>query len=207
MRGNSKQKFWDSKPVKTEDVDVRRAVVVSLIPPTGRILDVACGDGMTLSLVNAREKHGIDINAANVERAKKRGVKALCRDVEQGLPYKDGFFDMVITEGLLQHLYAPETLVEEIRRVLKPGGLFVGSIPNNYHIWHRVAYALGRPQSSFLFRDRAAQVSSSFFNLTKFKALLAQGFDIEICTGKPGRFSSLMPSLFGWDIVWRARKK
>src|SRR3989344_2188351 len=204
MHGNSKQKFWNSKPVKTEDVDIRRAIVLSLIPPTGRILDVACGDGMTLSLVNAREKYGIDINAANVERAKKRGIKAVCRDVEEPLPYEDGFFDTVVTEGLLQHLYAPEALMREIRRVLKPGGLFAGSIPNNYHIWHRVAYLVGRPQSSFLFRDRAAQVSSSFFNLSKFKALLSKYFEIEMCTGKPGRFSSIMPSLFGWDIVWKA---
>jgi methionine biosynthesis protein MetW len=203
---NSKTKFWDTKPIKTEDIDVRRKEVLDMIPPGNRVLDIACGDGMTLASIIAKEKHGIDINKKNVERSKKRGIKAVQRDIEEGLPYKNDFFDIVITEGLLNHLYSPESLVKEIQRVLKKDGYFVGSISNNYHIWHRVAYLLGRPQSSFPFRDKAAQVSSSFYTIKSMKELLSRYFEVEECTAKPGRFSSILPSLFGWDIMWKVRK-
>ena len=203
---DAKERHWGAKPVHTVSSDKRREIIVSMIPSSGRILDVACGDGATLSRVAADEKHGVDINAENVRAARKLGIKAVERDVEKGLPFPDGYFDIVITEVLIQHLYAPESLLREIDRVLKPGGVYIGSMTNNYHLWHRVMYLLGRPQDSFLFRNRAWQITSSFFTLAGFKKTLSHYFGVEVCTAKPGRFSSILPSLFGWDIVWKARK-
>ncbi|MBI4019229.1 MAG: class I SAM-dependent methyltransferase [Candidatus Aenigmarchaeota archaeon] len=203
---DSKNRHWGSKPVHTNSSDKRRDIIISMIPSSGRILDVACGDGATLSRITAEEKHGVDINSENVREAKKHGIKAIQRDVDEGLPYQDGYFDTVITEGLIQHLYSPENLIEEIARVLRPGGLYIGSMTNNYHLWHRVMYLLARPEDSFLFRNRAWQISSSFFTLNGFKKLLSKHFEIISCTAKPGRFSSVFPSVFGWDIVWKVRK-
>ncbi len=203
---DSKNRHWGGKPVHTVSCDKRRDIIISMIPPSGRILDIACGDGATLSRIDAKEKHGVDINAENVRAARKLGITAVERDVDHGLPYADAYFDIVITEGLIQHLYSPESLLQEIERVLKPGGLYIGSMTNNYHLWHRVMYLLGRPQDSFLFRNRAWQITSSFFTLAGFRKILSGQFEILMCTAKPGRFSSLWPSLFGWDIVWKARK-
>ncbi|MBS3054452.1 MAG: class I SAM-dependent methyltransferase [Candidatus Aenigmarchaeota archaeon] len=203
---DSKNRHWGGKPVHTASSDKRRDIIISMIPASKRILDVACGDGATLSRITAEEKHGVDINAENVRAARKHGIKAVQRDVDEGLPYREGYFDIVITEGLIQHLYSPETLVDEIARVLRPGGLYIGSMTNNYHLWHRVMYLLGKPQDSFLFRNRAWQITSSFFTLNGFRDVLSKRFEIVTCTAKPGRFSSILPSLFGWDIVWKARK-
>jgi len=204
---NSKQRFWDSRPVILNDLDEKKELVLNLMPENiDKILDVACGDGLTLTRIDAKEKYGIDINKENVKRSKKRGIKASQRDVEERFPYRNNFFDIIMTEGLFQHLYDPELTIKEIKRVLKPGGFFIGSIPNNYHIIHRISYILAKPHDSFLFRDRAAQISSSFFTLKSFRELIGKYFEVEICTGRVGKFSRIWPSMFGMDIFWKAKK-
>lgn len=50
-------------------------------------------------------------------------------DVEQGLPYDDGSFDIVICEQVLEHLHKADFVMSEIDRVLKPGGMAVLGVP------------------------------------------------------------------------------
>ena len=51
------------------------------------------------------------------------------------LPFKDNTFDAVISEAVLEHVHAPDTVVSEIYRVLKPGGYICVAVPflQGYH--------------------------------------------------------------------------
>lgn len=51
----------------------------------------------------------------------------------QTLPYVDAMFDVVFSDNVLEHLADPETVLAEVARVLKPGGVFLFKTPNKRH--------------------------------------------------------------------------
>ena len=59
------------------------------------------------------------------------------------LPFEDGGFDTVLSCGVLEHVHDPDTSLDEIRRVLAPGGTFVTNLPNRYSYTERIARLLG----------------------------------------------------------------
>lgn len=88
----------------------------------GRILDFGCGDGQ---VVRAGRARGLDILGADV----KEGVDHRIRD--NRLPFDDRSFDLVLANQVVEHLEALEDSLEEVARVLKPGGLLVCLFPTS----------------------------------------------------------------------------
>lgn len=56
--------------------------------------------------------------------------------VGESIPYDDESFDVVVADNVLEHLERPLEVFREVRRVLKPGGVFLAKTPNR---WHYVA--------------------------------------------------------------------
>ena len=71
--------------------------------------------------------------------ATKGGV--LCQDL-QATSFADASFDLVITEDVLEHVAEPRRAFAEIRRILRPGGWHVGTIPVNWGRPHTTARAV-----------------------------------------------------------------
>ena len=94
------------------------------------VLDLGCGDGLTLSLL--KEKgiigKGLDISKEGVEKAKMKGFDASVFDFSSKLPFLDNSFDIVISLDVLEHLYDPKNLLAEASRVSK-GSVIIG-VPN-----------------------------------------------------------------------------
>jgi ubiquinone/menaquinone biosynthesis C-methylase UbiE len=97
-------------------------------------LDAGCGGGRyTVALANlgAAKVTGIDYGLNNIKDAKRRSKSAGIDNVNfrhadvLNIPYKDNSFDFVFSNGVLHHTTAPSHGIEELHRVLKPGG----------HIW------------------------------------------------------------------------
>lgn len=90
----------------------------------GRVLELGCGNGKTLSaLVGRCEAVGLD-HSMNALSSCPSGPSLVRGDVLR-LPFRDGSFDTVLMHHLLQHLMADEraTAAAEAFRVLRPGGL------------------------------------------------------------------------------------
>ena len=99
-------------------------------------LDVGCGTGLILRHLPPGSL-GLDINPRNLARLPKYAPAAkgaLC-DLEQGIPYPEASFDLVVAAEVLEHLIYPERVVAEIHRVLKPDGVLVGSVPMESLFW------------------------------------------------------------------------
>lgn len=105
------------------------------IPPTEaplQFLDLGAGDGRSFDLVRARHPTvdwiGLDIADSAEVRARTRTD---CRFVTYDgvkIPFEDARFDVVFSRQVFEHVRHPEPLMREIRRVLKPGGRFIGSV-------------------------------------------------------------------------------
>ena len=98
------------------------------------MLDVGCGGGKTLQRLLKRSQgakvYGIDISEESVAKARKVNAKVLDKQVfvTQGsaemLPYKDGKFDLVTAVETVYFWPNLPDCLQEVRRVLKPGGKF-----------------------------------------------------------------------------------
>jgi SAM-dependent methyltransferase len=127
-----------------------RMLAAVLAQRTGaqRIVDVGCGDGSATHLVsglNARNTViGVDWSATALARARARGLLVVQGGVDtSGLPLADGCADVVIMSELIEHLVDTDTAVDEVRRVLRPGGILLLSTPNLAAWFNRALVGLG----------------------------------------------------------------
>ena len=100
------------------------------------VLDIACGAGYGSALLarGAARVTGADISQAAIDHARDRyasvpGLEFRHADCA-ALPFPDATFDAVVSFETVEHIAAQETFLDEIRRVLRPGGLVVLSCPN-----------------------------------------------------------------------------
>src|SRR5207302_7861365 len=103
-----------------------------------RILDAGCGTGgTTQELRRFGDVVGVDLAWEALEPARARGLKQIARASIERLPFGSAAFDAVTSFEVVYHLgVGNDTCVfEEIRRVLKPGGLFLLRVPA--HDWLR----------------------------------------------------------------------
>lgn len=96
------------------------------------ILEVGCGAGHVLERVPTAKLYGVDLSPRMLGLAKKRlGDRAeLKKGDAEHLDYPDRVFDKVICTEVLEHTLNPARVVQEIRRVLKPDGAAILSIPD-----------------------------------------------------------------------------
>jgi SAM-dependent methyltransferase len=107
---------------------------------------------------------------------------------------------MDVDQPALEHMPYPTIFLAEVRRVLGPGGVFVGSVPNAYRYRNRLDVLRGRP----IDRD---PVHVQFFSLASLRAILARDFEaIEIVPVR-GKWSRRFPSLFAHNLAWRCQSR
>lgn len=104
----------------------------------GKMLDSGSGRG---DFARAFAKFGMDtwaVDGSDYKEKREDGVKFVGNfDLEtETLPFNDGYFDLVFSKSVLEHIHNPECYLSEIRRVLKPNGLFVVMVPD----WHTQMY-------------------------------------------------------------------
>jgi len=119
--------------------------IIKDFPEMGlKILSLGSGGGGDLwYLAEHNEIHALDGSSSAVEVARDHGLQAQLADLESPLPFSDATFDLVVAKDLLEHLLAPERLLAEMRRVLKPEGRLVLSIPNHFYLPFRLRILFG----------------------------------------------------------------
>jgi len=167
--------------------------------PGQRVLDLGCRDGaLTQAYVGGNEVVGVDADREALAEAERLGIETHWADLDQPLDFPDAGFDVVVAGELLEHLRDPKRLVAEIRRVLRPGGTFVASVPNAYRLKGRLRFLAGRaPESD--------PTHLQLFSPADVRALLAAFQDPHVHF-VAGRLVPLHARLFANDIVFVGRK-
>jgi SAM-dependent methyltransferase len=120
---------------KQESMRLKAAARLAAIPENSTVLDLGCRDGgFREFLPQSTIYRGMDI-ADEFE-----AEHIVIGDISQGLPFEDEFYDYVFAVEVLEHTTDPYNIFKEVKRILKPGGYFVLSVPNPYHfkeiIWN-----------------------------------------------------------------------
>ena len=101
-------------------------LALDVINPKKNILEVGCGDGAFLKAVSTTSSPklacGVDISKKSLQSAKSSGAEVIRCDIDDGLPFKDGCFDVVLCFDVIEHLFDPDHLLTEAFRVLAGGG-------------------------------------------------------------------------------------
>jgi SAM-dependent methyltransferase len=167
--------------------------------PGRRVLDLGCRDGaLTQAYAGGNEIVGVDADREALAEAEKLGIETRWADLDEPLPFEDESFDVVVAGELLEHLRDPRRLVSEARRVLRPGGTFVASVPNAYRAKNRLRFLLGR-------KPEDDPTHLQMFAPEDVRGLLA-GFEDLHVHFIAGRLVPVHARLFANDIVFSGRK-
>lgn len=161
-----------------------------------RVLDLGCRSGaLTRHFLDGNNVVGLDIDRDALAKAKALGIEPLAADVEEPLPFPDASFDVVVAGELFEHLRFPDAVVGEALRLLRPGGVIVGSVPNAFRIQSRLRFLLGRPPE-----DDPTHVH--MFSPAAVRELLVSFENVAI-RFVGGRYRRLHPRLLARDLVFR----
>lgn len=105
------------------------------LPPDARILDAGCGSGRMLDELRSRGTViGVDANADAVAATRRRGHAARRCAIEQ-MPFADATFDLVTCLDVIEHTPDDRRTLRELRRVTRPGGTLVVTVPAYQSLW------------------------------------------------------------------------
>lgn len=167
--------------------------------PGKAVLDLGCrSGGVARTFLEGNHVVGVDVDPAALARAATLGIETVVADVEEPLPFADASFDAVVVGELLEHLRDPAAAIGEARRVLRPGGVLVGSVPNAFRLKSRLLFLAGRAPE-----DDPTHLQ--LFSPSRVEILLAGLDDVRIAF-VGGRFTRFHPRLFGRDLVFRATR-
>jgi SAM-dependent methyltransferase len=124
------------------------AGVLAQRPGPQLIVDVGCGEGTATALVQRLDPHNtviaVDWSAMALRQARDRGLLVIQGAVDApGLPLPDGSADIVIMSELIEHLVDTDAAIDEVHRVLRPGGALLLSTPNLAAWFNRALLGLG----------------------------------------------------------------
>jgi len=109
----------------------RHERIVGLLAPMlrGKCLEIGPGRGRVGEWVSGKcEYHAIEADGNSAALLRKAGLAVKTGTAER-LPYRDSSFDLFLAFDVLEHLEHDRRAIAEAARVLKPGGILIGSVP------------------------------------------------------------------------------
>jgi SAM-dependent methyltransferase len=193
-----------------------------LLPPAhaaGRWVDFGCGRGEFLTAMagHAGRGVGLDYWESNAGSVRASGHASVVADLNRPLPFRDGSLDGASLIEVVEHIVRAEALVDELARVVRPGGWLLVTTPNVAHLRYRMRALTGHPpkqegyhfrfftrgtldrlfaERGFLCRSRASYGTSTV--RSRLGRLLGRGRKFKHRARVPSAFESLLSTHFVW---------
>ncbi|MDX6685112.1 MAG: hypothetical protein QOF26_3080 [Baekduia sp.] len=145
------------------------------LEPDARLLDAGCGSGRTLDdLARYGRVSGVDLSPEAVAAARRRGHDDVRVARVEELPFADATFDVVTCLDVVEHTPDDRATLAELRRVTRPGGLMVVTVPAYQALWswHDEANLHFRRYDSASLRAAAREAGWDLVGDTHFNSLL-----------------------------------
>lgn len=148
-----RKKYWNQLRLTVSSLQnekhTKRLVdlLSSYLPQTASLIDIGCGDGTYYGHYFGNRTGlniGADISLSALQRTRHLNLQRVVLDIEQPLPLHPASLGGALCIDVLEHLFDPESLMEEIFRILKPGSYLVVSVPNIAHFPHRLRLLGGK---------------------------------------------------------------
>lgn len=211
------QPFYDF-PIDIENPSNAHGIQLRMLEEQGkRILDVGCHSGLMGSMVKSKlsaEVVGLDFDPAalNVARARLDRVYDVDLELEnwagQLRDHGEGHFDVALFGDVLEHTSDPEFILQETRKLLKPQGKVIVSLPNVANL--RVRLGLLRGNFTYAESGILDKTHLRFFTIESAHALLERsGYELEDSDvagySLPHWLIRMFPGLLAVQIVMRGR--
>jgi SAM-dependent methyltransferase len=173
----------------------RRALLLAEARPGERVLDLGCGAGRFVAALRAAgaDAVGVELAEAALERARRNvpGADLRLLEPDGSLPLAHGEIDLVWCSEVLEHVPDTGALLTEARRVLRPGGRLLVTVPDHGRL-RRTLIALARHEAHY---DPLGQHLRFYTRRSLARTLHATGFAdvrIEPLAGPPLLRSALV---------------
>lgn len=187
--------------------DERGALFKELIGTGRKVLDLGCRDGtLTRHFALGNNVTGADVDSHALAKAESSlGIRTVQMDLNAPVwSLEPAAFDVVVAAEVVEHLFFPGRTLKNIKRLLRPGGLFVGSVPNAFSLKCRLRYLRADKRGT----PMADPMHINQFGWNEFRQLLSSEFT-EVRLHPLGRLlygmRDAQPALFAFGIGFSAR--
>lgn len=193
------EKNWLRRMDRQRGRDRRCKVIVDVARQPGRILDVGCATGIFLSGMQKYgwECYGVEPSEYAASYARKKFGLNIFRGFLEESGWPDNYFDVVTLWDVLEHISDPANALDEINRILKPGGLLVTTMPNA-DSWER--HWFGKYWSGW----EVPRHYQAFTPETASRLFSLHHFEVEKIFSFTGRHGAMLLSLQFWISDWKA---
>jgi SAM-dependent methyltransferase len=154
---------------------IRSELELLPLPAGARVLDAGCGSGRTLDeLQDYGEVSGIELDPAAAEAARARGQGEVRIGRLEELPWESATFDLITCLDVIEHTPDDVATLRELRRVCKPGGWLLITVPAYQALWslHDEANHHYRRYARGTLRSAALAARWQVTRVTSFNSLL-----------------------------------
>ena len=127
---NSMERYYQQRKMRF----LYNAIKTVVDEKPDKIADLGAGEGIFLDIAKSFDQNivtvGLDIASEHCKMLNEKGHYSICADAEN-LPIKDNSLDAVFLLDVIEHFYDASVL-DEINRILKVGGVLLLSTPNKY---------------------------------------------------------------------------
>lgn len=154
---------------------VRDAVAALELPRPADILDAGCGSARNLAELHPFGRlTGLEPSPASAESARARGIATIVQSGIQAMPFADASFDLALCLDVIEHVNDDIGALRKLRRVVRPGGLLIVTVPAYPSLWsrHDELNQHRRRYTRRMLLDRAAAAGWEPRRTTHFNSLL-----------------------------------
>jgi len=205
-------------PLKLKSDNIDR-LSTAIVEDNTKLLELGCSTGFMSQYFSTQKKcsvYGVDINNLALKSAQKHCQKTICGDVDDKQTWKKikafAPFDIVFASAIIEHLKDETKFLQNIKKILKPKGLLIITIPNVSHWRNRLNLFFGKwDYKEYGLLDKT---HLRFFTYYSFQKLLKEnGFkviDLKIDPAGGIKFFNLIakyfPNFYAHQVVYKAQK-